>query len=126
MLLLRCVILSAIALLANTTNCPDGLKGENGLNGFPGRKGSRGHPGPIGDIGFHGLKGLPGPKGDQGTEEDLYLEGAGEVGPVGSPGRNVFPSFSRRKRGEEGGKLVFLRFKFEHRMLYCQKVSTEL
>lgn len=111
---------------ANATNCPDGYpgtKGERGRNGIPGRGGLRGHPGPIG---FPGLQGLPGPKGDQGTEKDLYLEGAGEVGPVGPPGRNVSPSFLRRKRVEEGGKLIFLRFKFEHRLLYFQKVSTEL
>lgn len=110
------MVLLAAALLANAINCQvgrPGLMGAAGEPGYPGRKGSNGFPGPSGAPGMGGQPGFPGPKGDPGTAEDLYLEGAGEMGPVGPPGRNVSPSLLRRKRAEEGGNLLYLLFKLK-------------
>lgn len=114
MLLLRCVVVLAAVLLTNATNCLNGLPGHPGIpgdRGFLGQKGEAGLPGLPGAPGMTGAPGLPGPKGEPGTEEDLYLEGAGEAGPVGAPGKNAVPRPLRRIRGEEGGKLLV--FKFE-------------
>lgn len=118
------MVLLAAVLLANAINCQvghPGRKGARGEPGFPGVKGSNGFPGPIGAAGMGGLPGYPGPKGDPGTAEDLYLEGAGEMGPVGPPGRNVSPSLLRRKRAEQRGNLLCLLFKLKMSSLELSK-----
>lgn len=110
MLLLRCVVLLAAVLLANATNCPvgqPGIMGEAGAPGFPGEKGDKGYDGLPGPPGMMGIPGYQGYKGEPGTEEDLYLEGAGEMGPAGPPGRNVTPRPLRRKRDKDGGNIIF-------------------
>lgn len=118
------MVLLAALLLANAINCQvglPGLKGASGYPGLPGVKGSKGFPGLIGAAGMGGLPGYPGPKGDPGTAEDLYLEGAGEMGPVGPPGRNVSPSLLRQKRAEERGNLLCLLFKLKMSSLEFSK-----
>lgn len=124
MLLLRCMVLLAAVLLANAINCQVGLTGPKGASGYPGvpgAKGSKGFPGLMGFAGMGGIPGYPGPKGDPGTAEDLYLEGAGEMGPVGRPGRNVSPSLLRRKRADERGNLLCLLFKLKMSSLELSK-----